>query len=213
MKKHITILALALACLFSASAQQAYWVFLADKAGTTFDPYTYFDAKAIERYQQCGADLYDITNYPVSAAYEQGVSALATEEIGASRWMNALGVMATPDQVLAIEALPYVLRVQPIEGNGLQLADCNDAEPLDGLFDIATVDGPLEAQLVRMGGKASATKASTARVYASPCSTAASPGSTPTRPSATCATTARSSKPGTSPRKKRMSTAGTPMVP
>ncbi len=154
MKKHITILALALACLFSASAQQAYWVFLADKAGTTFDPYTYFDAKAIERYQQCGADLYDITNYPVSAAYEQGVSALATEEIGASRWMNALGVMATPDQVLAIEALPYVLRVQPIEGNGLQLADCNDVEPLDGLFDIATVDGPLEAQLVRMGGKA-----------------------------------------------------------
>ena len=63
MKKHIAILALALACLFSASAQQAYWVFLADKAGTTFDPYTYFDAKAIERYQQCGADLYDITNY------------------------------------------------------------------------------------------------------------------------------------------------------
>ncbi|MBR1550294.1 MAG: S8 family serine peptidase [Bacteroidales bacterium] len=154
MKKHIAILALALACLVSASAQQAYWVFLADKAGTTFDPYTYFDAKAIERYQQCGADLYDISNYPVSAAYEQGVSALATEEIGASRWMNALGIMATPDQIQAIEALPYVLRVQPIEGSGMQLADYNDAEPLDGLFDVAHVDGPLEAQLVRMGGMA-----------------------------------------------------------
>ena len=165
----------------SANAQQAYWVFLTDKQGTTFDPYAYFDAKAIERYQQCGADLYDITNYPVNAAYEQGVSALATEEIGASRWMNALGIMATPDQVAAIEALPYVLRVQPIAADGLQLASATPARPqgsglehlgeknkssekplgnsvtqspeLPGLFDIATVDGPLEAQLVRMGGQ------------------------------------------------------------
>lgn len=140
-------------------AQQAYWVFLADKAGSTFDPYTYFDAKAIERYQQCGADLYDITNYPVSAAYEQGVSALATEEIGASRWMNALGVMATPDQIAAIEALPYVKRVQMLEGNGMQISEYSEYFEISnpstpGLFDIAQVEGPLEAQLVRMGGKA-----------------------------------------------------------
>ena len=146
---------------FTSHAQQAYWVFLADKAGTTFDPYAYFDAKAIERYQQCGADLYDITNYPVNASYEQGVSALATEEIGASRWMNALGVMATPDQIAAIEALPYVLRVQHIAADGLQLASATQplshsvtqSPELPGLFDIATVDGPLEAQLVRMGGQ------------------------------------------------------------
>ena len=141
------------------SAQQAYWVFLTDKQGVTFDPYSYFDAKAIERYHQCGADLYDITNYPVNTAYEQGVSALATEEIGASRWMNALGVMATPDQIAAIEALPYVLRVQPIAATEMILSEYSDysenSEPsLDGLFDIAHVDGPLEAQLVRMGGQA-----------------------------------------------------------
>lgn len=159
MRKILSVVAL---LLFSASfvqAQQAWWVFLADKEGVTFDPYTYFDAKAIERYRQCGADLYDITNYPVSTAYEQGVCALATEEIGASRWMNALGVMATPNQAAAIEALPYVLRVQPIEGNGMQISEYSDyseaSEPfLPGLMDIAHVTGPLEAQLVRMGGKA-----------------------------------------------------------
>ena len=146
----------------SLSAQQAYWVFLTDKQGTTFDPYSYFDAKAIERYQQCGADLYDITNYPVSTAYEQGVSALATEEIGASRWMNALGIMATPDQIAAIEALPYVKRVQMLEGTGMQISVYSDYSEysenseltLPGLSDYATVSGPLEAQLVRMGGKA-----------------------------------------------------------
>lgn len=155
MKKLFTFLFLALGCL-SASAQQAYWVFLSNKAGTSFDPYTYFDAKAIERYRQCGADLYDISNYPVSTVYEQEVSALATEEIGASRWLNALGIMATPEQVATIERLPYVLRVQPIEGNGLLLSEYSEiSEPsLPNLMDIATVSGPLEAQLVRMGGKA-----------------------------------------------------------
>ena len=141
-----------------AHAQQAYWVFLTDKQGSTFDPYSYFDAKAIDRYQQCGANLYDITNYPVTTAYEKEVGALATEEIGASRWMNALGVMATPEQIAAIEALPYVLRVQPIEGTGLLLSEYSDysedSDPsVPDLMDIATVSGPLEAQLVRMGGK------------------------------------------------------------
>ena len=38
-------------------AQNVYWVFLDNKAGTTFDPYSYFDVKAIERYISCGADL------------------------------------------------------------------------------------------------------------------------------------------------------------
>lgn len=135
---------------FTSHAQQAYWVFLTDKQGSSFDPYSYFDAKAIERYQQCGADLYDITNYPVSAAYEQGVAALATEEIGASRWMNAMGVMATAEQIAAIEALPYVSRVQMIEGNGMVVTEF----AVPGISDYATVEGPLEAQLVRMGGKA-----------------------------------------------------------
>jgi hypothetical protein len=144
--------------LFTSShAQQAYWVFFTDKQGVSFDPYSYFDAKAVERYQQCGADLYDITNYPVCQAYEQGVSTLAAEEIGVSRWMNAIGVMATPDQIATIEALPYVLRVQPIEATGLQLTVAGgsvaDSPELPDLFDIATVDGPLEAQLVRMGGQ------------------------------------------------------------
>ena len=151
MKRTLTLMAFVL-MLSGVQAQQAYWVFLTDKQGATFDPYSYFDAKAIERYNLCGADLYDITNYPVSAVYEQGVSALATEEIGCSRWMNAMGVMATAEQAAAIEALPYVVRVQLIEANGMVLA--RQPEPLDNLSDFATVEGPLEAQLVRMGGKA-----------------------------------------------------------
>ena len=46
MKKIIAILSLVLT-LGGATAQNVYWVLLTDKAGTTFDPYTYFDEKAI----------------------------------------------------------------------------------------------------------------------------------------------------------------------
>lgn len=95
-------------------AQDCYWVFFTDKQGTSFNPYNYFDAKAIERYKLNNADLYDITNYPLNESYVSQVSALSQEEIGASRWMNAVAVEASVSQVLQIRALPFVLRVQPI---------------------------------------------------------------------------------------------------
>ena len=61
MKKNAFLLVfLLLATLLKA--QSCYWVALTDKAGTTFDPYSYFDAKAIERYRLNHADLNDITN-------------------------------------------------------------------------------------------------------------------------------------------------------
>ena len=154
MKKILTMALLLLSATLSLQAQNVYWVFFADKAGVTFDPYAYFDAKAIERYHQCGADLYDITNYPLQQQYVDGVNAIATEEVGGSRWMNALGVVATPDQAAQIEALPYVLRVQMIAAGGMQLASVEEIAPFDRIDDIATVEGPLEAQLVRMNGKA-----------------------------------------------------------
>ena len=119
MKKTIAILSLLLTV--AGASAQTWWVFLADKAGTTFDPYTYFDPKALDRYAQCGADLYDQTNYPLNQSYVAGVNALATEEVGCSRWLNAVGVIATPAQAAAIAELPYVKRVQMIKGD-MQLA-------------------------------------------------------------------------------------------
>ena len=62
MKKLTIITIVFCAFLGIASAQNSYWVFFTDKQNTTFDPYQYFDTKAIERYALNGADLYDITN-------------------------------------------------------------------------------------------------------------------------------------------------------
>lgn len=113
--KKLSLLAIVF-CTFLgfAQAQNMYWVFFTDKNNTTFDPYSYFDAKAIERYQVNHADLYDITNYPVNQEYENAVNAATTEYIGESRWLNAVAVTATEEQITLVRELPFVARVQEI---------------------------------------------------------------------------------------------------
>ncbi|HXK73783.1 MAG TPA: hypothetical protein PLL08_02600, partial [Bacteroidales bacterium] len=59
--KRITLALLALFIVNYISSQNIYWVYFTDKNGTTFDPYSYFDAKAIERRLQQNIPLYDIT--------------------------------------------------------------------------------------------------------------------------------------------------------
>lgn len=152
MKRTIAIISFML-MLMGATAQNVYWVFLADKEGTTFDPYSYFDQKALERYAQCGADIYDRSNYPLTASYVDGVNALATEEVGQSRWMNAMGVVATPDQVEAIERLPYVVRVQMIGGDMQLAAKSNYIDRSEHAENSDVIDTTLTDQLIRMQGQ------------------------------------------------------------
>lgn len=147
MKKFISLMLLAALSLSRLGAQEAcYWVLLADKQGSTFDPYSYFDPKAVERYHQCGADLYDISNYPVSQAYESQVEALVSENLGPSRWLNAVVVMATPEQVTALEELPFVREVKMVGGEW-QLAQV--AAPV---VKPVVSEAQLTDQLLRMGG-------------------------------------------------------------
>ena len=113
--KKVTIFTLFICALASQLiAQNSYWVFFTDKQNTTFDPYRYFDAKAIERYALNGADLYDITNYPVNGEYTSAVENASEELIGTSRWLNAAGVMATEEQITVIRQFPFVAGIQLI---------------------------------------------------------------------------------------------------
>lgn len=134
-------------------SQDCYWVVLKDKAGTTFDPYDYFDAKAIERYSLCGADIYDESNYPLNQGYVSQVVALSTEEVGQSRWLNAVAVMATEDQIVAIEQLPFVLKTDLI-ARGMEVAECK-RETLPGQMNSTVLqqsNAIVTDQLLRMQG-------------------------------------------------------------
>ena len=152
MRKIVVTLLIVLSFL-PAMGQSCYWVFFTDKQGVSFDPYSYFDAKAIERYQLNGADLYDITNFPLNSSYVSQVGALANEEVGQSRWLNAVAVMAQPDQISRIEQLPFVSGTQMIASD-MQIAGCRASMPIEtpAVLD-AGAQPVLADQLVRMQGE------------------------------------------------------------
>ncbi|MBO6057202.1 MAG: S8 family serine peptidase [Bacteroidales bacterium] len=139
-----------LASIFSLAMAQdnTYWVFFTDKNGTSFDPYSYFDAKAIARYEQCGADLFDISNYPLNSTYVNTVSDYCSEILGESRWLNALGVDATAENAALIAQLPFVAHVQQISSDWVEASVVTtdeevEYEPEDILTD----------QVKRFGGE------------------------------------------------------------
>lgn len=113
MKKLITLI-FCLAVAVPMFAQNCYWVFFTDKNNTTFDPYQYFDAKAIERYQLNNLNLYDISNYPVNQQYKDQVNTITEGYVGESRWFNALAVMATENEIEIVKTLPFVAGTQLI---------------------------------------------------------------------------------------------------
>ena len=118
MRKLFLIAIFALLNGMVMAQDKCFWVFFTDKNDTQFDPYSYFDAKAIARYQQCGADLYDISNYPLNDSYVNTVGSYSTEVFGESRWLNAVGIEATDDNAALIAQLPFVAKVQEIFSNG-----------------------------------------------------------------------------------------------
>ncbi|MBR6848297.1 MAG: S8 family serine peptidase [Bacteroidales bacterium] len=151
MKKQILTAIIALLAIAGMAQENYYWVFFTDKNNTQFDPYTYFDAKAIERYQQCGADLYDISNYPLNNEYINTIDGYATELYGESRWLNAIGISTTPENALLIEQLPFVAKIQEIVSNGA-LASAPSWQETPATKQPETVD-ILTDQLKRFGGQ------------------------------------------------------------
>ena len=118
MRKILFLAVFVLVSIVATAQEKCFWVFFTDKNDTQFDPYSYFDAKAIERYQKCGADLYDISNYPLNDSYVSTVGSYSTEVFGESRWLNAIGVETTDDNAALIAQLPFVARVQEIVSDG-----------------------------------------------------------------------------------------------
>lgn len=93
-------------------AQHKVWVFLQDKHGTQFNPYEYFDTKAIARRQLEGIGLMDSTDFPVNEKYVQQVAQLVDTVCAVSRWFNAVACRASSQQVALLMQLPAVRAVE-----------------------------------------------------------------------------------------------------
>lgn len=151
MRKILSIIIFALISSVVMAQDKCFWVFFTDKDDTQFDPYTYFDDKAIERYLRSGADLYDISNYPLNGGYVKAVNDYATAIFGESRWLNAVGIEATDDNAQRISRLPFVLKVQEIVSEGV-LAEKTVFQETDDDEDDGEA-GILTDQLIRFGGQ------------------------------------------------------------
>lgn len=88
--------------------QQKYWVFLKDKKNDRFDPYQFFDEKAIERRLKHGLPLDHITDLPVNEDYIKQVNNFSDSISAISRWFNAVVVYASEAEIKKIASLNFV---------------------------------------------------------------------------------------------------------
>ena len=146
MRKFLVFVALIL-CAVVASAQDLYWVFFTDKNGTEFDPYAYFDVKAIQRRVQQHLTLCDSTDFPLNRTYVSAVDRLSEEMIGESRWFNAVAVGTF--RIDEIRALPFVAAVTPIESHAVPASVSSEESAPTAAADTTS----LYPQLIRMQGE------------------------------------------------------------
>ena len=138
---------------FSANSQDFYYVFFTDKNNVDFNPYEYFDAKAIERRVAHGIFLYDSSDFPVNLHYIKQVADLSEEYVGESRWFNMVMISATDENMVAIQRLPFVKNVMPISENfNLRLAKYQDFD-IDDFLDSDTATERLSVQLLNLQGE------------------------------------------------------------
>ena len=116
-QKRIASLLIGFLFLFGKAllAQSSYWIFFTDKKDVSFNPYEYFDAKAIERRMKNNIPLNDPTDWPLNETYVSTITNIVDSVSGQTRWFNALAVRASEDQIIQIKKLKFVKEVQLME--------------------------------------------------------------------------------------------------
>ncbi|NLJ82081.1 MAG: S8 family serine peptidase [Bacteroidales bacterium] len=153
MKKTI-LLAIIFCTSVLSYSQGVYWVFFTDKAGSQFNPHTYFDSKAIERRLQHGVNLYDSTDFPLNTYYKQKVEILSEEVIGETRWFNAMAVVATSENIQKISQFSFVKEISPIQSQAFLTSNETNHINIDHyLDDLVDSNLKVDKQLKRMGGE------------------------------------------------------------
>ncbi|MBA3899590.1 MAG: hypothetical protein H0X62_05150, partial [Bacteroidetes bacterium] len=95
---------------FSAGAQNytKYWVFFSDKPLEDFNPYEYFDEKAIERRIKHELPLNDYTDLPVNESYVRQITQIADSVGFVTRWFNGMIFYGNQLQFQEIKNLAFV---------------------------------------------------------------------------------------------------------
>ncbi len=106
-------------------SQNKYLVEFTDKDGVEFNPYEYFDAKAIERRIVNQVPINHFTDWPVKEEYTEILGPMVYEAGFASRWLNAQVVKAYPYQIESIRVLPFVKNIRTLNHTAI-IADFDE---------------------------------------------------------------------------------------
>jgi serine protease AprX len=105
---------LAVQCCVKVTAQDKYWIFFRDKGDTAFNPFAYFDEKAIERRHRLNIPLNEETDLPLNHQYLKELERYSGKIYTISRWLNAATVKVSGEQLALIRELPFVREVIPV---------------------------------------------------------------------------------------------------
>lgn len=128
--------------------QQKVAVFFEDKPSSNFNPYNYFDAKAIARRLKHNVPLISYSDLPVNTNYVEQIEQITSNIKGVSRWLNVVFTYATEEQLKNIEAFSFVSKIEIISPAELQMSSIRLGVDVSTFTDWEKLR---EKQLNRMG--------------------------------------------------------------
>ncbi len=85
-----------------------YWILLKDKPNQGYDYRQHLSPAAIEKRQQLGIPLHQMTDIPLNKEYIQQLRKLGIKAIAQSKWLNAVSANLTATQIEQLQQLPFV---------------------------------------------------------------------------------------------------------
>jgi subtilisin family serine protease len=131
-KKQLLLLIISLLFLspLFTEAQQHWMVYFKEKQHSNFNPYSYFDSKAIERRIRTGIPVDDPSDWPVNEKYIKEIAPFVNEVILTSRWFNAVAVDADVVQIGYVANLFFVLGIEEILPSQSEITEYGDYDTI-----------------------------------------------------------------------------------
>jgi hypothetical protein len=118
--KKIVLITLALAATLATKAQVKFWVFFTDKPhAESFiqAPERMLSERALMRRQRQDIAL-NITDVPVSTTYIKALKNEGVVVLTQSKWLNAVSIFATQQQLESIQNLSFIKTIKPVLNMG-----------------------------------------------------------------------------------------------
>ncbi len=111
MKQKLILILCILSLSISASENGYFVIFKNKSSSQTFNPYNYFDKKAIENKKLLGLPIYDWHDLPVNLNYVSKVAEFSDSLGYKLRWFNGVTVYCSEKSIAEIRRLPFVKKV------------------------------------------------------------------------------------------------------